>query len=134
MHLIFHFKKHIFIPLYAIFYILGSMKRKTWSLFQSIHGLEGIMGDGKREHWHFRNQWTKMEWNGWIWFRWPLYLLKWERSLRRNGVALIVKKKKKKKSLKCSIWVQSPKWQNDLSSFSGQTIQYHSNPNLCPNH
>ena len=26
------------------------MKRKTWSLFQSIHGLEGVTGDGKREH------------------------------------------------------------------------------------
>ena len=22
-------------------------------------------GDGKSEHWHFRNQWTKMDWNGW---------------------------------------------------------------------
>ena len=22
--------------------------------------------DGKSEHWHFRNQWTKMDWNGWI--------------------------------------------------------------------
>ena len=31
-------------------------------------------------------------------------------SLRRNGVAIIIKKK----SLKCSSWVQSQKWQNDL--------------------
>ena len=81
-----------------MFYILGSMKRNTWSLFQSIHGLESVTGDGKREHRHFRNQWTKMEWNGWIWFRWPLYLLLWERSLRRSGATLIVKKKKKKES------------------------------------
>ena len=35
---------------------------------------------------------------------------------------------------KCSIWVQSQKWQNDLCSFPRQTIQYHSNPSLCPNH
>ena len=33
-------------------------------------------------------------------------------SLRKNGVALIVSK-----SLKCSTWVQSQKWQNDLCSF-----------------
>ena len=35
-----------------------------------------------------------------------------QQSLRRNGVALIVNK-----SLKCSIWVQSQKQQNDLCSF-----------------
>ena len=28
--------------------------------------------------------------------------------------------------------MQSQKWQNDLYSFPRQTIQYHSNPNLCP--
>ena len=33
-----------------------------------------------------------------------------QESLRRNGVAIIVNK-----SLKCSTWVQSQKWQNDLS-------------------
>ena len=27
--------------------------------------------------------------------------------------------------------MQSQKWQNDLCSFPRQTIQYHSNPNLC---
>ena len=26
----------------------------------------GQTGDGKSEYWHFRNQWTKMDWNGWI--------------------------------------------------------------------
>ena len=26
----------------------------------------GQTGDGKSEHWHFRNQWTKMDWNQWI--------------------------------------------------------------------
>ena len=51
-----------------------------------------------------------------------------QEPLRRNGVALIVRK-----SLKCSTWVQSQKQQNDLCSFPRQTIQYHSNPCLCPN-
>ena len=36
------------------------------------------------------------------------------------------------KSPKCSTWVQSQKQQNDLCSFPRQTIQYHSNPSLCP--
>ena len=37
------------------------------------------------------------------------------------------------KSQKCSTWMQSQKGQNDLCSFPRQTIQYHSNPSLCPN-
>ena len=37
------------------------------------------------------------------------------------------------KSLKCSTWMHSQKWQNDLCSFPRQTIQYHSNPSLCLN-
>ena len=37
------------------------------------------------------------------------------------------------KSPKCSTWMQSQKWQNDLCSSPRQTIQYHSNPSLCPN-
>ena len=52
----------------------------------------------------------------------------WQESLRRNGVASMVKK-----SPKCSTWRQSQKRQNDLCSFPRQTIQYHSNPSLCPN-
>ena len=52
-----------------------------------------------------------------------------QESLRRNGVALIVNK-----SPKCSIWVQSQKQQNDLSSFPRQSIHHQSNPSLCPNH
>ena len=35
-----------------------------------------------------------------------------QESLRRNGVVIMVNK-----SLKCSTWVQSQKWQNDLCSF-----------------
>ena len=50
-------------------------------------------------------------------------------SLRRNGVAIMVKKK----SPKCSTWMQSQKRQNDLCSYPRQTIQYHSYPSLSPN-
>ena len=49
-----------------------------------------------------------------------------QESLRRNGVAII-------RRLNCSTWVQSQKRQNDLCLFPRQTIQYHSNPSLCPN-
>ena len=49
-------------------------------------------------------------------------------SLRRNGVAIMVKKK----SPKCSTWIQSQKRQNDLCLFPRQSIQYHSNPSICP--
>ena len=39
--------------------------------FESINSLalsfaSGQTGDGKSEHWLFRNQQTKMDWNGWI--------------------------------------------------------------------
>ena len=37
--------------------------------------------------------------------------------LRRNGVAIVVNKK----SLKCSTWMQSQKWQNDLC-FQGKSF------------
>ena len=38
------------------------------------------------------------------------------------------------KSLKCSTLMKSQKQQNYLCSFPRQTIQYHSNPSLCPSH
>ena len=50
-----------------------------------------------------------------------------QESLRRNGVAIIVNK-----SWKCSTWMQSQKWKNDLCSFPRQTIQYHGPPSLMP--
>ena len=37
------------------------------------------------------------------------------------------------KSPRRSTWIQSQKRQNDLCLFPRQTIQYHSNPSLCPN-
>ena len=48
-----------------------------------------------------------------------------QESLRRNGVAIMVNK-----TLKCSTWKQSQK--RKICSFPRQTIQYHSNPSLCP--
>ena len=51
-----------------------------------------------------------------------------QESPRRNGVAITVNK-----SLKCSTCMQSQKLRNDLCSFPRKTIQYHSNPSLCPN-
>ena len=53
-----------------------------------------------------------------------------QESLRRNGVAIIVNKRVENAVLP---WMQSQKQQNDLYSFLSQTIQYHSNPSLCPN-
>ena len=53
-----------------------------------------------------------------------------QESLRRNGVAIMVNKRVQNAVLG---WMQSQKRQNDLCSFPRQTIQYHSNPNLCPN-
>ena len=35
--------------------------------------------------------------------------------------------------LKCSTWVQSQKWPDDIGSFPRQAIQNHTNPSLCPN-
>ena len=54
---------------------------------------------------------------------------RWQESLRRNGIAITVNK-----SPKSSTWMQSQKQQNDLCSLPRQTIQYHSNPSLCPDH
>ena len=50
-----------------------------------------------------------------------------QESIRRNGVAIIVYK-----SLKYSTWMQSQKRRNCLCLFPRQTIQYHSDPSLCP--
>ena len=51
-----------------------------------------------------------------------------QESLRRNGVAIIVNKRVQNAALGCSL-----KNNRMISSFQRQTIQYHSNPSLCPN-
>ena len=50
-----------------------------------------------------------------------------QESLRRNGVAIMVNKRDRNAVLGCNLK------QNDLCLFPRQTIQYHSNPSLCPN-
>ena len=50
-----------------------------------------------------------------------------QESLRRNRVAIIVNKRVQNAVLGCNL-------KNDrMISFPRQTIQYHSNPSLCPN-
>ena len=51
-----------------------------------------------------------------------------QESLRRNGVAIMVNKRVQNAVLGCNL----KKRQNDLCSFPRQTIQYQSNPSLCP--
>ena len=51
-----------------------------------------------------------------------------QKSLRRNGVAIIVNKRVRNGALGCNL-----KNERMISSFPRQTIQYHSNPSLCPN-
>ena len=48
-----------------------------------------------------------------------------QESLRRNGVALIVNKSVKNAVLGCNL-------KNDRMISFEETIQYHSNPSLCP--
>ena len=48
-----------------------------------------------------------------------------QESLRRNGVAIMGNKRVRNAVLGCNL-------KNDLSLFLKQTIQYHSNPSLCP--
>ena len=55
-----------------------------------------------------------------------------QESLRKNGVAFIVKKKKKNE-FKMQYLGAISKRQNDLCLFPRQTIQYHGNPSLSPN-
>ena len=87
----------------------------------------GQTGDGKSERQHSRNQQTKMDWMGEFNSNDHYIYYCGQESLRRNGIAIMVNK-----SPKCSTWMQSQKWQNELCSFPRQTIQYHSNPSQCP--
>ena len=50
-----------------------------------------------------------------------------QESLRRN-----YSHHSQQKSPECSSWIQSQKRQYGLYWFPRQTIQYHSNPSLCP--
>ena len=51
---------------------------------------------------------NKMDWNGWILLRWPLYVLLWARIPEKKWNS----HHSQQKSLKCSTWMQSQKQQN----------------------
>ena len=74
-----------------MFYILGSMKRKTWSLFQSIHRLEEEMA---RENISILGI-SELKWSGMGEFDSDDHYIYYcgQESLRRNGVVLIVNKR-----------------------------------------
>ena len=50
-----------------------------------------------------------------------------QESLRRNGVAIMVNKRVRNAVLRCNLKTDR------MISVRLQTIQYHSNPSLCPN-
>ena len=139
----------------------NSRKNKEMELKQKQHPVVDVMGDGskvpccKEQYcigtWNVRSMnpgklevvkqeiasinidilgISKLKWAGMGEFNSDDHYLHYcgQESLRIIGVALRVNKR-----LKCSTWVQSQKQQSDLCSFPRQTIQYHSNPSLCPN-
>ena len=59
-----------------------------------------------------------------------------QESIRRTGVAIIVNKRvQKMQSTKDAVLGCNLKNDQMISvHFQGKTIQYHSNPSLCPNH
>ena len=100
-----------------------------------------MLGPWIKVNWRWSNrrwqEWTLTFWESELkWTRmgefniWPLYLLLWARIPENKWSS----PHSQQKSPKCSTWVQSQKWQNDFCSFPRQTVQYHSNPSLCPNH
>ena len=58
-----------------------------------------------------------------------LHLIKWKWKWSQSCPTLC--DPQESLSWKCSTWMQSQKWQNDLYSFPMQTTQYYSNPSLC---
>ena len=88
----------------------------------------GQTGDGKSERRHSRNQRLRTGMGKFNSDDHYIYYCGQE-SLRRNGS----NHHGQQKSPKCSTWMQSQKWENDLYLLLRQTIQYHSNPSLSPN-
>jgi len=72
-------------------------------IYESRQIGSGQTGDGKREHQHFKNKQTKMNWMGE--FNSDdhyIHYCGWE-SLRRNGIALIVNKSVQNAVLGCNL-------------------------------
>ena len=74
---------------------------------------------------------SELKWTGRVEFNSDDHYIYYYRqeSLRRNAVAIMVNKRVRNTVLGGR---QSQKRQNDLCSFPRQTIQYDSNPSLCP--
>ena len=73
---------------------------------------------------------SELKWTGMVEFNSDDHYIYYcgRESLRRNGVAIMVNKRVWNAVLGCSL----RKTQNDLYSFQRLTIQYDSNPSLCP--
>ena len=103
----------------------------TWNVRSIIQGkLEVVKQEMARVNVNFLRI-SKLNWTGMGEFNSDDHYIYYcgQESLRRNGSS----HHGQQKSLKCSTWMQSLKWQNDLCSFPRQTIQYHGNPSLWPN-
>ena len=103
----------------------------TWNVRSSSQGkLEVVNQEMARVNTDINLGISELKWTGMGKFNSDDHYIYYcgQESIRRNGVALIINKR----SPKCSTCMQSQKQQNDLCSFQGQTIQYHSNPSLCP--
>ena len=118
------------------------MEARSNAVKSNIAQEPAMLGSWIKANW----KWSNRRWQEWTMTFSGISELKWtgmgefnsndhhiyycgQESLRRNGVALTALTKESK----CSTWMQSQKWQNDLCSFPRQIIQYHSNPSLCLN-
>ena len=100
--------------------ILGPLIKANWK-WSNRKWQENIDIIGTREP-----KWTRMgEFNSDDYY---IYYCGQE-SLRRNGVAIMVNKRVQNAVLGCNLKNN----RSDLCSFPRQTIQYHSDPSLCPN-
>ena len=71
-----------------------------------------------------------MDWNGWIISDNHYIYYYGQESLGRNGVAIMVNKRVRNAVLGCNL---KNNRMISVPFFPRQTIQYHSNPSLCPN-
>ena len=72
---------------------------------------------------------SELKWSGMVEFNSDEHYIYYsgQESLRRNGIAIMDNKRVQNAVLGSNL-----KKQNDLCWFPRQTIQYHSNPSLCP--
>ena len=74
---------------------------------------------------------SELKWSGMVEFNSDEHYIYYcgQESLRRNGVAIIVNKRVQNAVLGCNL----RNYKMMFVRFLRQTIQYHSNPSLCPN-